>query len=101
MLSVGTSTSSSCFYSLIYLGCDSLLAVFSYTCLHPGDPFRRKKRVGKVSDDGLPVRIDFYFIEYSDDDESKREFESLGLGDFFVYNLMLLWKLPPLSSVST
>ena len=44
----------------------------------------------------------FYFIEYSDDDdESKQEFESLGLATFFVYNVMLLWILPPLSTLST
>ena len=101
MLSVGTSASSSCFYSLIFLDCDSLLAVFSFTCLHQDDLCRKKKRLGKFSADGLPFRIGFYFIAYSDDDESKQEFESLGLGDFFVFNVMLLWILPPLSTLST
>jgi hypothetical protein len=58
-----------------------------------------------VSDGGIPFRIHLYFTAHSDDDESKpdgkQQFDYLGLGDFFFYNLMLLWIVPPLTSLST
>jgi hypothetical protein len=89
------------FCFLVSLFCDSLIAVFSFTCLHPDDPLRKKNMLREVSDDDIPFRVGLYFTEYSDDDDSNREDNGLGIGDFFIYNLMLLWILPPLSTVST
>jgi hypothetical protein len=82
-----------------------LLVVFSFYCLHTNGRFRKKDILGEVLDDEIPFRLRNYCTAHPSDDESirdgKRDFDCLGLGDFYFYNLMLLWILPPLSPVST
>jgi len=51
--------------------------------------------------DGLPSLLGFYYNWNFDDNESDQKRECLGLGDFGVYNCMLLFVLPPMSSMTT
>jgi hypothetical protein len=90
---------------LVLLFWDSLPVVFRFYCLHPNGRLRKNDILEEVLDDEIRFRLRSYCIAHPSDDESiraeKRDFECLGLGDFYFYNLMLLWILPPLSPVST
>ncbi|CAF1072782.1 unnamed protein product [Rotaria magnacalcarata] len=59
--------------------------------------------MNELSTDGKPSLIGFYYSWNFDDNESDQSDSRacLGLGDFAIFNFMLLLILPPLSSMRT
>jgi hypothetical protein len=63
-----------------------------------------RRILDELSTNDIPSLIGFYHNwNFDDDDESdqKNNRESLGLGDFQIFNLMLLLILSPVSSMTT
>ena len=83
----------------------------SFCCLHPNGLLNDTRINNELSsddppkllNDDLPTRSQFYYVWNSDNTEpgEKDIRASLGLGDFFIFNLMLLTVLPSLSSMTT
>ena len=69
-------------------------------CLHPKNHAYRTRLLNQFSSDGEPSLIDGYFSWNFDDNESDEEDSRscLGLGDFAMFDFMLLLILPPFSS---
>jgi hypothetical protein len=72
-------------------------------CLHPDGRFYNRKPTEELSKTELSIPYDFYSTWDFDNNESDEEGDeqALELGDLYIYNLMLLSILPPLSSMTT
>ncbi len=72
-------------------------------CLHPKYHTENTRLLGELYIDDTPSLIGFYYTWDFDDDESNQENNraSLGLGDFFIFNHMLLLVLSSASSITT
>ncbi|CAF3694408.1 unnamed protein product [Rotaria sp. Silwood1] len=72
-------------------------------CLHPKYYDENTRLLGELYTDDTPSLIGFYYTWNFDDDESDQENNraSLGLGDFLIFNHMLLLVLPSASSITT
>lgn len=78
-------------------------------CLHPAGYLYISQTIEKLSNDDISeqsnndplVPVELYVTWNPDENEldQKGDHRSLGLGDFFIFNLMLLSVLPPLSSM--
>ena len=81
----------------------SFFPLHRFYCLHPRGYLYDGTSLGP-RDDALDC-IEYYYSTGEPDDNGhivrSGKVSSLGLGDFLFYNLMLLWILPPLSSVTT
>jgi len=71
--------------------------------LHPKNHVHNTRILNELSTDGKPSLIGFYYSWNFDDNESDQtDYRAcLGLGDFAMFNFMLLLILPPLSSTKT
>ena len=81
----------------------SFFPLHRFYCLHPRGYLYDGTSLGP-RDDALDfIKYCYYTGELDDNGNIERgsNVSSLGLGDFLFYNLMLLWILPPLSSVTT
>jgi len=72
------------------------------TCLHPQFLRYNSSSIKKLSDKKIFDLHNVYYTWDLDDDKLDEEgtLVCLGLGDFYVFNLMLLSVLPPLSSMT-
>jgi hypothetical protein len=70
-------------------------------CLHPKGRLYNRNTAEEVLKTDLHIPLGVYSTWDLDDSEldEDREEQSLGHGDFYIYNVMLLIVLPPLSSV--
>ncbi len=77
---------------------------YSFQCLHIRGRFRNGSKATSTNY-FMPTYPSFPFFWYytfdiEDGKDATKHGESLGGGDFFIYNLLLLWLLPPLSSIT-
>ncbi|CAF1413848.1 unnamed protein product [Rotaria magnacalcarata] len=73
-------------------------------CLHPRYHIESSRILDELSTDGTPSLVGFYYTWNFDDDElvdRKNNRSSLGIGDFLIFNLMLLLIVPSGSSMTT
>ncbi|CAF3513389.1 unnamed protein product [Rotaria socialis] len=73
-------------------------------CLHPRYHIESSRILDELSTDGTPSLVGFYYTLNFDDDElvdRKNNRSSLGIGDFLIFNLMLLLIVPSGSSMIT
>jgi hypothetical protein len=75
----------------------------SIACLHLKGRLHKRKPIKEISKDTQSVPCGFYYTWDMDDNQSKRKGDRslLGLGDFVMFNFMLLSVLNPLSSIAT
>ena len=90
---------------MFFLGMDSsaFFHLHRFDCLHPRGHLYDGSSLAP-RDDALDCIEYYYFTGELDENghiERSENVSWLGLGDFLFYNLMLLWILPPLSSMAT
>ena len=88
---------------MLFLGIKLFFPLYRFDCLHPRGYLY--DGISSVPRDDALNCIECYYCTGEPDEnghiERSENVSWLGLGDFLFYNLMLLWILPPLSSVTT